>query len=295
MLAFLRKPFPVRDSSRRVFRTAFLIGLFVFLFLHIFRPFGISEIENLVWFATGGYGFITFLSILIVEFGGRELAPSVFNEDKWTVGKEIINVMIVILIVATGNYLFSVWLNFFEGGPGDYLRFIGFAMAVAIFPVGLQVLLRQNRIQKKRLAEAEKLTKELGESMEGNENVTAETEKPSQPIELINEEGQLALSLLPGKILAFESADNYVKLWYLKNDDLSQLLIRNSLKHFEDQFAGMTAFFRCHRSFLVNLDHLQEVRGNARGYQLVIHPDLRTIPVSRRKSTEFNQLVKSLN
>lgn len=97
-------------------------------------------------------------------------------------------------------------------------------------------------------------------------------------------------SSAPGQSEEFlyaESADNYVKVFYTGG----QQLIRSTLKQLEDSFRGNERIFRCHRTYLVNLDRVIHISGNAQGYKLHLEGVVQTIPVSRSLNGQIASLV----
>jgi DNA-binding LytR/AlgR family response regulator len=49
-----------------------------------------------------------------------------------------------------------------------------------------------------------------------------------------------------------------------------------------------SSFFRCHRAFIVNLDKIEQVEGNAQGYKIKLQGAENLIPVSRNLNREFS-------
>jgi len=71
-----------------------------------------------------------------------------------------------------------------------------------------------------------------------------------------------------------------------------KLLKRMTLKEFEEQFKFFYPYvFKVHRSYLVNLQTIESISGNAQGYVLRLKNfSEATIPVSRSKIQEFNRV-----
>ena len=78
-----------------------------------------------------------------------------------------------------------------------------------------------------------------------------------------------------------ESADNYVSIHYRENDKVQKKLLRSTLTRLEDQIT-IPSIFRCHRSYMVNLNQIKQVEGNSRGLQLDLLDIPQKIPVSRK-------------
>lgn len=286
MIKFLSGPFPFVLKRKQVLILGIAAGLFVFLFLQIFQPFGLSQVRGELWQVTLTYGAITVAGIFIVEVLIILLFPGFYREDQWNVGKEFLHTILVILLITAGNILYSVQINFYSFSFELAVRFFGITLAIAIFPVSLQILIRQNIYQKKYLKRAMK----LNDRIIPPSNIE---EKEVTQFHLKDEEGKVMLELSERELLAVESADNYAKVYFLKNNGLQNQLIRNSLKFFESQLKAKGDFYRCHRSYLVNLHKLKKVKGDARGYRLVLHPELKEIPLARRRSVEFGRVMNN--
>jgi len=95
--------------------------------------------------------------------------------------------------------------------------------------------------------------------LEGNET-SSQTQPSSQGLtEVISfkdEYGELQLSIKKSNLFYIESSDNYVQIWYMKKNELSHFLLRNSLKNLEKKFNG-TNISRVHRSFIVNFNQIK--------------------------------------
>ena len=80
MRVFLRQPFPFDLSLTRILFSSFTIGLFVSVFLLIFKPFGSGAyiLEGRAWILWG-YGFVTFLILLVDMLVWPAVFPGFFN------------------------------------------------------------------------------------------------------------------------------------------------------------------------------------------------------------------------
>jgi DNA-binding LytR/AlgR family response regulator len=99
---------------------------------------------------------------------------------------------------------------------------------------------------------------------------------------LTAENGKDTLQLTRTGLLAIESSDNYCTVFYMKNGQLAKELIRSSLSRLEHQLGEGTPFARCHRSYVVNLDRVERVSGNAQGYKLHLLNGQVVVPVARK-------------
>lgn len=66
-------------------------------------------------------------------------------------------------------------------------------------------------------------------------------------------------------------------------------MLRSSLSRLENQLEGQN-IVRCHRSFIVNLDKVEKVTGNAQGYKLHLETPELVVPVARK----YSEIVEKL-
>ncbi|WP_319802323.1 LytTR family DNA-binding domain-containing protein [Flavobacterium sp. N1736] len=78
------------------------------------------------------------------------------------------------------------------------------------------------------------------------------------------------------------------------NEEATVELKRISLTQFEKQIAHYPHFFRCHRTYLVNMFKIEKVSGNSQGYLLSFHNTDAKVPVSRNQIESFNNCYNQL-
>jgi len=156
----------------------------------------------------------------------------------------------------------------------DYSLLIAFAdVFMYSAPLLFIALLVTERVLLKRyLARAGKINTELG---------AIDQKLPMEMIQLDfdDKEGELVISLKD--LLVFEASDNYVSVYYRKDDEIEKVLRRGTLKMVEEQLGQNELIQRCHKSFIVNISNVEKVSGNAQGYKLHFRNLEFSIPVSR--------------
>jgi hypothetical protein len=269
MLKLLRQPFPLTVQINNRIRTALSYGLFVFLFLLVFRPFGLNSMHaGAITLATFLYGCVCSLVLTGCFLGMPALFPSLFEESGWTVWKEILHTLFCVLAVTGGNILFT---HFYFGeafSAALVLKFCWNTFSVSILPITFLVLIRQMRLMRTFSRQAAELDRQL----------------PTFPHRPDRPEG-------PRDLLYAEAADNYVKLFYREGNKTSSTIIRSSLKKLEEDLRGQAGVYRCHRAYIVNLDKVVHISGNAQGYKLHLEGVEQAIPVSRNLNKEVAGLV----
>lgn len=112
-------------------------------------------------------------------------------------------------------------------------------------------------------------------------------------VQIYDEKGEMRLSVRREHLLLIESADNYVCVWYTNQNTPKKVLVRNTLKKVAEQLSS-TRIQRCHRSYLVNLDHVKVLRREKEGVfvELGIEgvPD---VPISKTYSQSIQRWMMS--
>jgi hypothetical protein len=93
------------------------------------------------------------------------------------------------------------------------------------------------------------------------------------------------LSLRPKDLLFIKAADNYAEVHYRKNGELKQELLRTKLKKLELEHEEGIYLKRCHRSYLVNPQNIEQQL--LRGGKMKLRIGHIQIPVSQTYQTAF--------
>lgn len=83
-------------------------------------------------------------------------------------------------------------------------------------------------------------------------------------------------------ILFLTSESNYVKVLHLDSDGRVQSkMIRQTMNNVESQLNAYPYIIRCHRAFVVNLQHVRHASSSSSGLQLTLDATSLTVPVSK--------------
>lgn len=281
MLSFLKKPYPYLGDLRRSLFSNLIIGAFVAFFLVVFQPFNIDQwhTEN-KFLKLAGFGIISFLVPMIVSFFLVKIMSVSREEDKWNIGKEILSVLAILLLIAFGNLLYGRILGVMPLNLEAYTSALACVVLVGIFPVFIYVTRKHNRLLRLNLEQSQKLNRQLAAAVEEKTGTPeAKAESHPVPVTLIAENEKDKLVFLPAELLFIESADNYSDV-VLFNGAKKREVFRSSLRRIETQLQH-PLIIRCHRTFIVNLEQVTNVEGNAAGYKLTLRHTDERIPVSR--------------
>ncbi len=100
------------------------------------------------------------------------------------------------------------------------------------------------------------------------------------------------LLLDPQNIVFVEGDGNYSTVFWYQNDVLVKKTLRANLKSLAGQLSNYTYLFRCHKSYIINIDEPIEVTGNARGYFITGSFLPKRIPVSRSNNKFATDFLK---
>ena len=300
MLKLFNQPYPTEESVTRRLVKACAVGAFVGLFLLIFQPFNLNE-----WQTDNkpvkilGFGVVTALVMLANYFLLPALSPRYFSDDRWTVGKGIVRVLGFVMVIAVGNLLYISWLLATPLTVAGLAWAMGVTFLLAVFPITGLILLDYIRQLKKysqgasvfpvHVSAPAHLPDENGETAAD----TRLTNEARTVLTLVADNEKETLIVPANELLFIESSDNYCTVIYRKNDQTAKPLLRSSLARLEKQIA-QPRIVRCHRSFVVNLDRVERVTGNAQGYKLHLADGQFQIPVARQYNETLVSELKAL-
>ena len=293
MLKLLEKPYFFETSKQKYWRRSFFIALFVFLFLFVFRPFGLSQYPGNLLLLTLGFGGVSFLLLAFFFFLVYPIFPTFFNEEKWTLGREILSTAIVLSLIGLGNALFISFVTQTGINLKSILWLQLYTVLIGIFPAMSILIIKENRLSKKYSEESENLNKII-ETHPKENAPTPSLNNSSERITLVSENQKENLSLNSSDLYFVKAADNYAEVFYKTGKGLERKVIRTTLKIISQSLPNNSTCYRCHKSYLVNLSKVIHVSGNAQGYKLHLSDCDYLIPVSRKLNAELKQLLSTL-
>ncbi|MGV3559752.1 LytR/AlgR family response regulator transcription factor [Larkinella arboricola] len=297
MWQLLHQPYPCEDPARRRWAKAFWIGLFVGVFLLIFQPFGLNNWQTpYKTVKILGFGGITFLITAFIYLVIPGLLPKHFNNENWTVGREIFWITALITLIGLANYFYLQWLTGSAIHGPDLAGTLIVTFLIGIFPSAASVVVNYI-VQLRKYRES---AREIPVRDHPEPSVSAAVEqRPLITITAENEKDRLSLPATD--LLYIESSDNYSTVVYLKDGQPVKVLLRSSLSRLESQLnpdrdptTGRNPIARCHRSYIVNLERVEKVTGNAQGYKLHVYDGMFQIPVARKYNETLVTQLKTL-
>lgn len=265
------------DTPTRIKRAA-VFGLFITLFLSIFRPFGFDQVSGWILYKICiEFGLITFASVAFLTIVMPLLIPGFFDPERWMVYKEIGFTIVNVVFIGFSN---AMYLHLTGYSDADlWLLIVDLqvnTLSVGIIPIVFYVYYDQAKYFKKYALEAEQMSTKIAQ----------------HPIDLQedkllvfkNENGEVEYLIPTSQLLFIKSDGNYLELMIGETDKVKKELLRNRVKNILEELPSV--FIRCHRSYVVNLEKVRSVDGNARGYELTLANTELKVPVSRNLAAD---------
>ncbi len=280
MLKFLKKPYPFNNDFKHNIKIIFFISIGVFLFLFLFQPFEISTLDlrkkiYIIW----GIVLVIFLSFSVNLLFLPAIHPKMFLYGKWNIKKEILwNTWILFTIVA-GYVIFYNLMNLNIFKISSYAIVQG--LLIAILPISVLITINQNRLLRSYLMSAIEMNKKLEEKKNVKETeVTFVSEylKDNLKIKLIS-------------LIYIHSASNYIEIFWEKDKQIKMQMVRTSLIKAEELLKKYKFIFKCHRSYIININRIDKIEGGSQGYKVFFKNIETPVNVSRNYTNELEELV----
>ncbi|MDW7690853.1 LytTR family DNA-binding domain-containing protein [Flammeovirgaceae bacterium SG7u.111] len=250
----------IREENRVVISSLFLSvlsGLFLGFSLFVYQayniPTGISASGHSLGLRALAFGLTT--SLL---FAGNEYIYHRFLKLKLLLWRSW-----EIWCGATATFLlYNYFWNWFDLLPETYFRMFAEYFGIIIIPLSAAYFFEKNAFKEK------------------------ETQQ-ELPLVFTSSNGKQSIQMEAEDFLYAKAEDNYVKIFYLKNNEPKSVLLREKLSNIEKQLI-VSQFARCHRSYLVNKANISHVEKKNQRVLLHLKNVEDPLPVSASYVQEFS-------
>ena len=280
--SWLNKPLPFFETTKQKLIISVIFGVFIIIFLIFFNYSPEGESTHIQILKAFAYGFITFSVLFFYSYLLPLFFPKFFNTEFWTVGKSISYGIILIISIGLVNAIFSFKFD----NPNNRTEIIPFLFAVVyrtfiigIIPSVIFNFWLEKKLYKKYSEQAFRANKNLRNTTNTNFNdqeVIFQMQNKNRNINLRNKD-----------LIFVKSEGNYCQIFYQENSTPQKVIIRNTLKNIEKEIKNSGRILRCHKSYIINLDKVLSIKGNARGYCFVVDVFNCPVPVSRELSKDL--------
>jgi hypothetical protein len=278
MLKFLNKPYPFNDDLKHNTKIIFFISVGVFVFLFLFQPLQIDVLATRdKYFLIIGLGVITFLSLSLNLLILPSLFPRILSGSSWNIKKEIFWDVWILFTVCVGYFLYYKALGIMEFGFSMIIKMI----LIAIVPISVLITFNRNRLLRSHLKSANELNKKLKE----NKSI------PDKLVHFMSDYQKDNLSIKVSLILFIRSANNYIEVFWNEDLAVKSQMVRCSLTKAEEVLKDEKFIFKCHRSYMANINYIDKIEGSSQGYRLYFEKIDFPIPVSKNYATRLKELI----
>ena len=255
--------------------------LFALVFLTAYVPF-----SETAWFEVGR-GSYFFITAAFVGSGMLFLALSRVLMN-WVVRKSrhfpfwlyLLWLFLEIMIIAVCHTLIS----YFEIQATDHsfgylygksvlITFVALAVPYAVTILAILLKDTQQRLM---------LTK--SDTVESDDEVMPEH---TEIINLLDNNGNLKLSVKLDNLYYIKAEDNYINVFYQRSGNIASYMLRCKMQTIADNCVDSSSLMRCHRSYIVNIKKVSVLHNEADGFVIDFEREgLESIPVSKTYSTK---------
>jgi hypothetical protein len=281
----LEKESHILEDTRYQIKLISLISLGMFLFVLFFQPFESrqQEFNNRLVFLLG-IAVITFLILVIFRIIMPVSLTRRIHAESLKISNEVGLILLIWLFISAANifYLYyvgkirlnlaeAVQITLFSGFPSIVLKLADVNMMLR---EQLRHFVRRNIKLEYDLANAK--------------------EKQSHPVVFESESQTEKIELMPDEVMLIRSADNYVDIFYKREDQVNHKLLRNTLKNIQKVLKSNTEFLRCHRTCIVNTSYILNLTNSYKGHRIKLLDFDEEIPVSRQYILGIKDVIDTL-
>lgn len=278
MWNIFNKPYPFSDDLKHNSKIIFFTSIGVFIFLFVFQPFDMSSLPTREkYYLMAGLAVVTFLSLSFNLLVIPSLFPKMFSSVTWNIKKEILWNLWMLFTILAGYFLLNNSLEVMKFGFNLVIKLV----LTAVIPISILIIVNQNKMLRSHLKLAGELSKKLKENKLIQDKIVyfhSDYQKDSLAIKV---------SLL----LLIRSANNYIEIFWKEDDHIKNQMVRCSMISAEETLKEHKFIFKCHRSFLVNINYIDKIEGNSQGYRLFFEDLNFSIPVSKNSVAKLKELI----
>ncbi len=288
IINWLQKPYYFNPKPAYKLKVSIYHGLFIFLFLYIFRPFYLHEFDEIILPYTLGIGITAFVATFLILYIPALIFKDYFSEDKWTIGRNLLLMFVGVTFIGVALWYFGeIYKEPYNLRKINLLQFLSYTFLVSLIPLTFFVFINEKNIRLKREQKVKDI-KEIKRVQEINN-----TKKLDKEISITSDNGKEKINFHIDHLVYVTSQGNYASFFIKKEDKLKEKILRVTLLKIISELENYPNIIRCHKSYIVNTNFINDISGNARGYLLKSEIIDISIPVSRSFSKQ--SLLRLLN
>jgi hypothetical protein len=271
-------PYPFSDDLKHNTKIIFFTSLGVFAFLFLFQPFEINSLPvKERYYLLSGLAAITFLALSLHLLLIPSLFPKTFTSEGWNIKKEILWNLWILFTILVGYFFFTNALGAMKFGFNMVIKLL----LTAVVPICIIIIVNHNKMLRSHLKLADELSKKLKENKLVQEKIV-----------YFNSDYQKdSLAINVSLLLLIRSANNYIEVFWKDAGNIRNQMVRCSMQYAEEILKDHKFIFKCHRSYVVNINYIDRIEGNSEGYKLFFENVSFPVPVSKNSIEKLRELI----
>ncbi len=258
----LNKPFKYTSNKLEKVKISLIVTIILVFILMFLKPFDMfSYISGDEWYLYFGYGLSLFIAHLITIFIEDKIHKK--QEKKWFFKNEIFIKLLYFLIGSIIIYFYHfLFVKTFQKPWTSFPMFV-FNYTLPFYLMFVPLMIFYRNLKGKLYKEGENKIKLIG---------TNKSEK---------------INLKQNNILFAKSENNYVFVYYLDDELVKKIMLRNTLSKIKEQAPFL---IKSHRSYLINPSKIDSLKGNSQNANLNLISFDEKIPVSKTYYSKIQDL-----
>jgi hypothetical protein len=265
----LNKTIAYTKSWKHTFWIALLLGGLLPVLLMTLEPFDNSNTFAYKYLILSGYALCIIIPLISVH--SIENYFYQVQTNRWFIVNEVLYILSTLFIIFIFSFLYHFFLisglpSFTPAAIWDFIKSFGLPFIPIIVPFWLYLRSKYGIIEVPMYDKG---------SAKKVKNVTIRGTNKSETI-----------TIFESDFIFAKAQQNYVDVYFKTDDGMQKETIRSTLSNIMKQ---LPKAWQVHRSYLVNLDYLTAVEGNARKRFMRISETEAIIPVSQIYYTALNK------
>lgn len=270
----LKQPAHSATLSVRGLIYSILVAAAVFAAFYVAGPAEVASTSNAV--LSGQIAGIAFGGMVVCLFVLPLALKGFYDEHEWTVSKQIIQNLLIVLIIG-GTIIF--FLNLSKPGAGTLLAGV---LLISLLPILILSFSLETFFSRKFESGAASIMNSIsGSSVLSSDN----------PLNvLVFKTGSEKLSLVPNQLICVKTGENQSEFFYQNFFGVESAVLPVGEKLVSEELKSHPQFKKFHPEYFVNINGIKNVSGTARGYEIGIAKVNHVVKVSRKYSKGLEQL-----
>ncbi len=258
----LNKTIAYTKSWKHTLWISVLLGAVLPILLISLEPFDTSNSFSYKYARLSGYALCIILPILLVHPFENSIYKR--HENRWFIINEVLYILITFFIIIIFSFLYHFYvvsgLTVLDTGSiWNFMWTFGVPFTPILVPLWLYLRSKYGVIE---------VPSEESQKDRKDKQITIQGENKSE-----------TLTIPESAFIYAQAQQNYVEVYYNNDNVMQQKMFRSTLSNIMKQLPNA---WQVHRSYLVNLEYLEAVEGNARKRVMKITKVEDVIPISQK-------------